>query len=368
MARIGGGDAISRGRGGPELAVLDELPAFVLVAGADRRILHWSRRLEEVTGYLCGEMIGQPVDPLITGPDAQPLPTRVGSPRLVRWRCLEVPPRASGREARLYALGTDVTDDHEEARATLREERLAAAGRLARGLAHELRNPLNGAMLQLSVLRHRLQRGDGGTGAAVAEAAEAVAHELGRLDRLMDDFLAFVEPGPLDPRPLDAGALCREVLAALGPEAEAAGVITALELGDDGARPALDPHRVRQALLHLCRNALAAMPAGGRLALRTRQSAEALEIDVEDSGAGFPESAPIFDPFFTTKATGTGLGLSIVHRVASDHGGTVTVRKRAGGTCFTLRFPLAGAQARGRGRAPGRPSSSSQRRRPSSFG
>jgi signal transduction histidine kinase len=333
------GDAVETD---PALAVLDDLPTLALVAGADRRIVYWGRRLEEVTGYRREEMIGQPVDPLIEGgAGARPLQTRSGIPRLVRWSCTETTAGARPEGPRLYALGTDVTDDHEDMRVSLRDERLAVAGRLARGLAHELRNPLNGAILQLSLLRRRLERGDSAGGAVAMDAAAAVAQELARLDRLMGDFLAFVEPGPHDPRPLDPGTLCREVLAVLGPEAEAAGVTTSLELATGPARPALDAQRVRQAIHHLCRNALEAMPRGGRLALRTRLDGAAVAIDVEDSGPGFPESAPIFDPFFTTKTAGTGLGLSIVHRVASDHGGSVQVRRRPEGTCFTLRFPLA---------------------------
>ena len=90
------------------------------------------------------------------------------------------------------------------------------------------------------------------------------------------------------------------------------------------------------------RNALEAMPGGGRLILRCRRGTEkTVELDVEDTGLGFAEDQPVFDAFFTTKEKGTGLGLSIVHRIIADHGGTIRVRSGAGGTCFSLSLPAA---------------------------
>ena len=93
-------------------------------------------------------------------------------------------------------------------------------------------------------------------------------------------------------------------------------------------------------LLNLTRNALEAMQeTGGHLTLRARADGDAVELDVEDDGPGFSEDLPIFDAFFTTKEQGTGLGLPLVHRIVSDHGGTIRVESRPGRTCFTLRLP-----------------------------
>src|SRR4029079_3929012 len=99
--------------------------------------------------------------------------------------------------------------------------------------------------------------------------------------------------------------------------------------------------QLRQVVLNLTRNALEAMhERGGKLVLRTRRGEAGLPVEVEDNGPGFAEDLPVFDAFFTTKDQGTGLGLSLVHRIVSDHGGTVRVESRPGRTCFTFTCPI----------------------------
>jgi signal transduction histidine kinase len=99
---------------------------------------------------------------------------------------------------------------------------------------------------------------------------------------------------------------------------------------------------LRQVLLNLTRNAIEAMQAqGGHLVLRARNAQAMVTVDVEDDGPGFPEDLPVFDAFFTTKDQGTGLGLALVHRIVTDHGGTIRVESRPGRTCFSVSLPVA---------------------------
>jgi signal transduction histidine kinase len=140
-------------------------------------------------------------------------------------------------------------------------------------------------------------------------------------------------------QPLDLAELCRAVLAFVAPEAATVGVELVLDVATDVPTIRADSARVRQVLQNMVRNAIEAMPSGGRLDLRVRRAERAVEIDVADTGEGFDGEAPVFDAFFTTKSKGTGLGLSIVHGIVTDHGGTVRVRSRPGDTCFTVSLP-----------------------------
>ena len=129
----------------------------------------------------------------------------------------------------LVAVGTDVTAEQEMLRRAMRAERLAAVGTLAAGLAHEVRNPLNSAALQLEVLERRLDRGE--TAAeALRPVCVLVRDEIRRLERLVSDFLSFVHPRPLDLKPTDLEQLCRSVLDLVRTEAEPANIRLVVEI------------------------------------------------------------------------------------------------------------------------------------------
>jgi len=240
----------------------------------------------------------------------------------------------------VYAVGIDVTNEEEMLRRMLRAERLAAVGTMAAGLAHEVRNPLNSASLQLTVLERRLERGE--TSERTVPIARIINGEIDRLDRLVRDFLAFAKPTPLDPRPVDLPDLLLAVAALIAPEAEAARVAITVDAPASTRAASGDAERLRQVLLNLTRNAIEAMQArGGHLVLRARNAQAMVTVDVEDDGPGFPEDLPVFDAFFTTKDQGTGLGLALVHRIVTDHRGTIRVESRPGRTCFSVSLPVA---------------------------
>jgi PAS domain S-box-containing protein len=318
--------------------LVESVPAFVLALDERGRISTWNRQLERVTGYARAEMLGTDGSTLV-GTDELPhdLPLKAGGARKVRWSRAEVLGVDGTRH--VFAVGVDVTDEQALLLRMMRAERLAAVGTMAAGLAHEVRNPLNSAGLQLAVLERRLERGESGDKAI--PIARIIRGEIDRLERLVRDFLAFAKPTPLDPRPVDVAALVTAVVELIAPEAEAARISMTVEVGSPLPPAAGDPERLRQVLLNLTRNAVEAMQAkGGKLALRVRQVKDMLEVDVEDDGPGFSDALPVFDAFFTTKDQGTGLGLSLVHRIVVDHGGTIRVGSRPGRTCFTFTLPI----------------------------
>lgn len=318
--------------------LVESMPAFVLALDEKGHIVTWNRQLERVTGHPRAKMLGTDGRALV-GSDERPrdLPLSGGGVRRVRWNRADV--CAAGGERMVYAVGIDVTDEQEMLKRVLRAERLAAVGTMAAGLAHEVRNPLNSASLQLTVLERRLARGDGAR--ATASTIAIIKGEIERLDRLVRDFLAFAKPSPLVPRPVSAGILIEAVAELIGPEAAAAHVAVSTSVAPSLPDAAGDPERLRQVLLNLTRNAIEAMQGGGRLILRAKPGQDAVDLEVEDDGPGFADDLPVFDAFFTTKDQGTGLGLSLVHRIVADHGGTIRVQSRPGRTCFTVTLPLA---------------------------
>jgi len=325
--------------------VVEAMPIFVLALDRLGNIALWNRRLEEVTGFLRQEMLGQPGAEFVgEGGTDRVLPLKDGGHRLVRWQTTTVPEGYLGNMT--YATGIDVTEEREMLRRTVRAERLAAVGTLAAGLAHEVRNPLNSAQLQLDLLERRVGKGTA-TPEGVLGIARIVREEIRRLDQLVSDFLAFAQPRPLELKRVAANDVLANAVGLIGPEAHSLGIELCTELNGDAGYVNVDPQRFRQVFLNLFRNAMEAMNRDGVLTLRTHRpdTAGNVLIDIEDTGPGFSEDQPIFDAFYTTKEGGTGLGLAIVHRIVSDHGGSIQVVSKPGATRFRIVLPQDPARA-----------------------
>jgi len=247
----------------------------------------------------------------------------------------------------LWAVGVDVTEEREALVRARELERIVALGNMVSGLTHELRNPLNGALLQLTLLERTLARHrDEWIQPAAGAAAQAIV-EIRRVSRILDDFLVFTRPQPIHLERTDVRQLAARAIERSAPRAHAAGVTVSLEIGA-GAVAEIDPSRVETAVYQLIANAIdAAAATTDRAAwVRIVASGNSVVIEVEDHGVGVSAAdASMFEPFFTTKTGGTGLGLSIVQRVAADHGGSVTHERRGDATVFRLELPFVGGVA-----------------------
>jgi two-component system sensor histidine kinase HydH len=220
-------------------------------------------------------------------------------------------------------------------------DKLAAVSTMAAGLSHEIKNPLNAAALQLTVLERRLKRVPNAS-PELFEPLAIVQEEIKRLADFLDEFLHFARPHDISRAPMDAAQMIAHVVALLEPQATAAQLL--LERRVEALPPLrADEPRLQQALVNLMLNAIQATPPGGWVRVEARAERDQLVLAVEDSGSGIPDDVRdrIFDPFFTTKDAGTGLGLPIVLSVVSQHAGTISAERGGGGGArFVMRLPL----------------------------
>jgi signal transduction histidine kinase len=222
-------------------------------------------------------------------------------------------------------------------------EKLAAVGTLTAGLSHEIRNPLNAAVLQLSVLERRVRKLEAAQQGPLLEPLTLVRDEIRRLEHIVQDFLQFARPLQITMKATALGPLLQKVVAFIAADADRRHVT--LEADPSGASMiAGDGDQLRQVFMNLLLNAFDAVSEGGRVRLSCEARPEAIDVNVDDDGPGVSSEHAdrIFEPFFTTKSRGSGLGLPITHAIVSQHGGTLKVSKSPlGGARFTVTLPRA---------------------------
>ncbi len=220
----------------------------------------------------------------------------------------------------------------------VQSDRVTALQTMTAGLAHEIRNPLNAAKLQLELLERRLRRQLDDP--KMIEPVELAHHEIQRLTDLLNEFMAFARPAEVQRQDTDAVAIARHVLELERPFAAKAGV----ELSLTGAAVAIasvDPGRLHQVLQNLVRNALEASPPGAAVTVDVSLAHRTLHLAVRDHGAGMSDQvrARFYEPFFSTKEAGTGMGMAIVHNFIAMHGGSIDIATGATGTRIDVAIP-----------------------------
>jgi len=245
----------------------------------------------------------------------------------------------------VYAIGIDVTERRALEKRAADAEAISAMGELAMNLAHEIRNPLNAAVLQLHLLNRNLDRieADALTRGAMKDRVRIVGDEIGRLNRLLTEFLELARPRGIAREPVHLPRLADEVLDLEEETARGRGIEIIRDLPSDGCVAIGDREKLKQVTINLVVNAIEAMKQGGTLTVRVRPVEERVVMTIEDSGPGIAsELLPnVFDPFFTTKEAGTGLGLSIVRKIVDQHGGDIEIESERGkGARVVVSIPI----------------------------
>ena len=236
-------------------------------------------------------------------------------------------------------LFKDLTQIKELKQQVETNKRLAAIGKLAAGVAHEIRNPLSSIKGFVTYLGKRLENN-----ASDKETTQIMVGEVERINRSITQLLEFAKPMAVNKNEVNIKDLITHSLKLVQTDLDKMSIQTKVDIGTTEEKLFSDSDRINQVLLNLYINAIEAMGNEGVLEVTVLDAKENqfIEIRIQDNGEGIDQDLldEIFDPYFTTKATGTGLGLSIVYRIIETLKGTISVESKKGhGTCFIIKLP-----------------------------
>ena len=245
----------------------------------------------------------------------------------------------TGETTGLIVTFQDLTDIRSMEESVRRKDRLAAVGRVAAGLAHEIRNPLGAMRGAIQVLQLNTP-----PESSNAKLMDIVLRESDRLNSIITNFLSYARPRVSDFSEIDVRQAVSDTFTLLehSPDVKEHHVLET-DLPENPVLISGDQTQLKQIFWNLSRNAVSAMPDGGRLLISLKQLNERrIRIEFKDTGCGMPPSQveKLFEPFSNSTTGGTGLGLSIVYQIVRDHHGTINVRSRENeGTTITVELP-----------------------------
>src|SRR5579864_6674185 len=219
--------------------------------------------------------------------------------------------------------------------------RLSASGRLTRGVAHEVKNPINAIVLHLQLLRNKLVQQEPDT----RRHMDIIDSEIRRLDRVVQTLVDFTRPRDLHLEEVDLRRILEDVAQLAAPDAEQHGVTIERHMPETRLPVKVDVDLMKQAILNVVINGVQAMPGGGVLAISAQSENGTVLAEVHDQGGGIPKEMhdKIFELYFTTKKEGSGIGLAQTYQILQWHYGTVDFESNDMGTVFRFQIPVAGA-------------------------
>ena len=258
---------------------------------------------------------------------------------------------AEGERSGAVEILRDISDQRELERELIRSEKMAAVGKIASKVVHEIRNPLGSLNLNVDLLLDSIGGGDSPEEREAREILQTIKRETRRLSQITEEYLQFSRMPQPTGREEDLNAVLLELADFLRPELRRSGIRLIMNLDDRRPMVACDSRLLRQVVLNLIRNAMDVVPTqSGQVMVVTRAERGGSTIEVDDNGPGIdPGALPrIFEPFFTTKQEGTGLGLAVVSQIVEEHQGRVTCQSVPGkGTTFRIWLPRGASIGRG---------------------
>ncbi len=241
-------------------------------------------------------------------------------------------------------LFEDVTEQNQKDAKLHQSEYLASMTTMAASVAHEIKNPLAGMKIYLDLLERKLKKEGSVSRGEAKRYLDVLYEEIDRLNSIVVDYLFAVRPMNVVLRLQSLEPTIEEVVRFVTPELKEHNVSIHTRYESSVVRVLFDAEKIKQVLLNLIRNAMAAMPEGGEITLVLELDGNNVALDVKDTGGGIAAEnlGKIFEPYFTTKGEkGTGLGLTIVYKIMKEHHGDVSVTSQVGkGSTFRLFFPV----------------------------
>jgi two-component system sensor histidine kinase PilS (NtrC family) len=337
--------------------IVESIRSGLATTDLDGRIYTFNLAAEEITGYKASEMIGKNISELfgiVDNPIRLSLDAVENDLQPNRFEGDILTPEGfavhigygvsrlfaeNGETSGLIITFQDLTEIRSMEESVRRKDRLAAVGRVAAGLAHEIRNPLGAMRGAIQVMQAQTP-----PESAQASLMEIILRESDRLNKIITNFLTYARPRVNNFSDLDLREAINDTFTLLkhSPEIKESHQLK-FQIPDHPVQISADPTQLKQIFWNLARNAIQAMPEGGTLSLKLRQvHLKRVQIVFTDTGCGMPpgQVEQLFEPFSNSTTGGTGLGLSIVYQIVRDHNGTINVRSLEGeGTTITLEFP-----------------------------
>lgn len=333
-------------------ALVRHMPIGLLAVDKDNRIVACNEHARDLLTGDCAEVLGKDAGRILPDKLARLL-NRVNTPSGLSEEDVVFPSGKNGDQTWEVVTAAFADEDVPEGKILLarnvtaframekevaRSRHLNAIGSLAAGVAHEIRNPLSSIRGFAVYFKQKLS---GNTDDE--QTADIMIAETERLNRVISQLIEFARPLTLKKEKTGLGAVVAQTVKLIDAEASKQNVRIEVQAPENLPEVDIDSDKIKQVLLNIFLNALAAMPGGGRLSVELSQTHDALEAVVSDTGTGIDEKnlPRIYDPYFTSKPAGTGLGLAVVQKIMEAHGAFLQIESQAGsGTRVILRFAL----------------------------
>ncbi|HYJ87288.1 MAG TPA: ATP-binding protein [Pyrinomonadaceae bacterium] len=349
-------------------AIIDGLPLSLYAIDRDYNIVAWNRNRElGELGIPRGSVLGKNIFSVLTRQKREllegefarvfetgeiqriELETTAAKGRVSHWLISKIPMwiDRSGEVSHVITVGEDISARVEANRGVARAEKLAAVGRLAAGVVHEINNPLATISACAESLESRLKEGAFADSSALDDFREylgLIRSEAFRCKTITNGLLDFSRTRAAEHSPLNLGDVILSAMRLLAHQQRREGTDFKIEIPDGLPLVSGDPGQLQQVIIALSTNSIDAMPDGGVLSITAKANGTNVLVEINDTGHGIPPEhlTKIFEPFFTTKEVGkgTGLGLAVCYGILTEHGGSLDVKSAVGvGTTITISLP-----------------------------